>query len=105
MVVEFYYSTALTPEHYEQIHLLGYGWVTSKDRYSLLMRSIVRSGACFEDALPSLENPLNQKSYKHGPDAREGWLMERNCGEMKSDGEDMRMHDRWLGIWAGAIKW
>tara|TARA_Y100000389_G_C17435262_1_gene505103 strand:+ start:303 stop:704 length:402 start_codon:yes stop_codon:yes gene_type:complete len=133
--MEYYYGMALTPELFNQIHEIGYLWVKDLHRYNLLMISIQRRGAGWEEAQSALENPKNIKAYKNGPSPREAWIEEVDTlnrsravhldwsklehltwGEKMrleqempdnsiSDAESLDIHDKWLAIWSGNRKW
>ena len=133
--MEHYCGMALTPELFNELHALGYHWVTDLHRYNLLMISIGRRGAGWKAAQSALENPNNIKAYKNGPSPREAWIDEVNTlnhsravhldyskledltwGEKMrleqdlpdnsmSDEESMAIHDKWLAIWSGNRKW
>lgn len=134
-LMEDYYGMALTPELFNELHEIGYLWVTDLHRYNLLMMSIQRRGAGWESAKSALENPKNIKAYKNGPSPREAWIEEVNTlnqsrrehldwsklehltwvEKMKleqelpnnslSDGESLAIHNKWLAIWSGKRKW
>ena len=134
-LMEFYYGIELTPEFFNELHKIGYLWVTDLHRYNLLMMSIGRQGAGWESAKSSLENPENIKAYKNGPSPREAWLeevdrinrsreqkldytnlehlswgekmrLEQNLPDNSiSDAESLTIHNKWLAIWSGNKKW
>ena len=134
-LMEDYYGMALTPELFNELHEIGYLWVTDLHRYNLLMMSIQRRGAGWEEAKSALENPKNIKAYKNGPSPREAWIEEVSrlnqsravhldysqlehltWGEKMrleqdlpdnsmSDAESLAIHDKWLAIWSGKRAW
>ena len=134
-LMEHYYGMALTPELFNELHQIGYLWVTDLYRYNLLMMSIQRRGSGWEEARSALENPKFIKAYKNGPSPREAWIEEVNTinhsraehldysklehltwvEKMKleqelpdnsmSDGESSDIYNKWLAIWTGKRKW
>ena len=133
--MEAYYGTPLTVELYAELHDIGYKWVTSLERWRLLMRSIGQSGAHWKDSITELQNPRNIKCFKYGPSAREGWIYEVNkvnCernvtldytklhhlswsdkmrlefnlpNKSLSNEETLVIVDKWSGIQAGIVMW
>ena len=133
--MEHYYGMALTPEFFNELHEIGYRWATNLYRYNLLMISIDRRGAGWEEAKSALENPKNINAYKNGPNSRQAWIEEVNtinrsraahldCSKPEhltwgekmrleqdlpdnsmSDTESLTIHDKWLAIWSGNRKW
>ena len=133
--MEHYYGMALTPEFFNELHEIGYRWATNLYRYRLLMMSVERQGAGWEEAKSALENPTNIKAYKNGPSSRQAWIEEVNrlnqsravhldyskledltWGEKMrleqdlpdnsmSDAESLAIHDKWLAIWSGKRAW
>jgi hypothetical protein len=134
-LMEHYYGMALTPEFFNELHEIGYRWATNLYRYRLLMMSVERQGAGWEEAKSALENPKNIKAYKNGPSSRQAWIEEVNrlnqsravhldyskledltWGEKMrleqdlpdnsmSDAESLAIHDKWLAIWSGNRAW
>lgn len=133
--MESYYGIPLTPEFYNRLHEIGYHWVTDFNRYSLLMRSIIRAGADWDTAKIELEKPTNIECFKNGPSEREGWIDEVNkLNEQRSikldystldhlswaekmrmeqqlpdrsisDTESIDIYNKWSGRRSGRIKW
>ena len=133
--MEHYYGMALTPEFFNELHEIGYRWATNLYRYNLLMISIDRRGAGWEEAKSALENPKNINAYKNGPNSRQAWIEEVNtinrsraahldCSKLEhltwgekmrleqdlpdnsmSDTESLAIHDKWLAIWSGNREW
>ena len=60
------------------LHTIGYSWVRKEIHYQLLLRSINRRGASWNEAKRELESPQNKECFKYGPDPREGWIYEIN---------------------------
>lgn len=133
--MQCYYGIQLTPAFYDELHDIGYHWVTDFNRYNLLMRSINCRGCSWESAKTELQKPSNMDAYKHGPSPREAWIEEVNtinsnnqitldystlehltwAQKMKmeqdlpdkslGDSESMDIYNKWLGIWSGRIEW
>ena len=133
--MEHYHGMALTPELFDELHEIGYLWVTDLHRYNLLMISIDRRGAGWEEVQSALENPKNIKAYKNGPSPREAWIeevdtlnrsravhldwsklehltwvekmkLEQDLPDNKmSSTESGAIHNKWLAIWSGNRKW
>ena len=133
--MQCYYGIQLTPEFYNELHHIGYHWVTDFNRYNLLMRSINCSGCSWESAKTKLQKPSNIDAYKYGPSPREAWIEEVNTINSKNqikldyskleyltwaqkmkmeqdlpdkslgDSESMDIYNKWLGIWSGRIQW